>query len=128
MITLRKLYELGIICASWAIGYGTTLVIGDGMSSVFGFAVIVGWWFSAYCASVFRLSVLASLYAAIFYFVLFGIAAIGEQTWFYRDIPSLTLVSAIGVGFAQSFVISSPVLMHALFTKIVGLAHNRCPN
>ena len=82
-------------------------------------AVVIGWWFTAYLSARFMLPVGSVAPLAVGHFVLFQIAAIGGYDWFYRDARSLTVIAALGLGFAQAFVVSSPVLFDWGFRQAI---------
>lgn len=100
---------IGAIC--WIVGYVATLFITDGMSAAANYAVLVGWWLTAYVSSIFALPILASVPLAIGYLVVFFIAAVGGYAWFYHDVVSLPVSSTIVVGLVQSLVVASPIVL-----------------
>jgi hypothetical protein len=67
MIDRRILAGALTAAVSWTVGYFATLAIGEGMSSVSAYAVIVGWWLTAYVSSSFVLPVAAAIPLALGY-------------------------------------------------------------
>lgn len=102
---------------SWVVGYFVTLALSDGLSRGGGYAVVVGWWFAAYTASIFSVPLLASMPLGAIYFLVFIVTAIAGKPWLYHDVASLPLLSIFGVGLLQSFFVASPIL----FNRFIGL-------
>ena len=105
---------------SWGVGYVVTQILAQGLSSVSAYALLSGWWLTAYTASVFRVTTKAAIPLAMLFLVLFLLAALGGQTWFYRDVSSLTLLSMLGIGAVQAVVTASPILFNSAFHKVTG--------
>lgn len=103
---------------SWGTGYAVTQLLAQGFSSALAYALLSGWWLTAYTASVFRVTVRAAIPLAALYLVLFFLAALTDQTWFYRDVSSLTLLSILTLGAAQAVVVASPILFNSAFHKL----------
>lgn len=109
--------SVGVI--SWAVGYFMTLALSDGLSNGDGYAVVVGWWFCAYTASVFSVSLLASMPLGAIYFLIFIVTAIAGKSWLYHDVASLPLLSIFEVGLLQSLFVASPILFNRFFSFCV---------
>lgn len=107
---------IGLI--SWVAGYWVTRLIGDGMSAVDAYALLVGWWLTAYVSSRFALSIAAAILLSLGYWVLFMVAALAGQPWFYRDIFALTFPTMLWIGLLQAAVIGSPILFDRLFQRV----------
>lgn len=103
---------------SWGLGYAITQLLAEGLSSVSAYALLSGWWLTAYTASVFRVTIKAAIPLAALYLILFLLAALGGQTWFYRDVSSLTSISILAIGAIQAAVIASPILFNSAFHKV----------
>ncbi len=111
---------VGVI--SWGIGYFMTLALSNGLSSGGGYAVVVGWWLCAYTASVFSVSLLASISLGAIYFLMFIVSASAGKSWLYHDVASLPLLSILEVGLLQSLFVASPILFnHFISSGIVFL-------
>lgn len=110
--------EAQIGAISWVAGYFVTLALSDGLSSSAGYAVVVGWWFCAYTASVFALPLLVAVPLGAMYFLTFSVTAIVGKPWLYHDVESLPLLATLGVGLLQSVLVASPIV----FNRLVGLA------
>lgn len=103
---------------SWIAGYWVIRFVGDGMSAVDAYALLVGWWFTAYISSRFALSIAAAVLLSLGYWVLFVIAALVGQPWFYRDVLDLTFPAMLWIGLLQAVVIGSPILFDRLFQRV----------
>lgn len=115
-MTIRRTLAGAVIATvSWIIGYFATRAVTEGMSATSAYAVLVGWWFTAYVASRVAIPVLAAAPLSAAYFALYLFAAIGGQSWFYGDVSSLTLVQTLGIGLLQAAIIGSPILFDGLF-------------
>lgn len=115
----RTLLGGSIGAISWCVGYFTTQVVGDGLSAASAYAVLAGWWLTAYTASVFQVPIKSVIPLAGIYFVFILIATLGGHTWFYRDAASLTLFPSLFIGVLQTIVIVSPILFNCVFVASV---------
>lgn len=100
---------------SWAVGYFATLTLGKGMGAVSAYALIVGWWLTAYISSSLALRVTAVIPLFTGYLGMFLVVTISGQPWFYRDVTSLTLPATLVIGLAQALIVCSPLLFDGLF-------------
>jgi len=129
MITRKSFTDAIIVAMSWFIGYWITRFFGQGAEAVIGYAIIGGWWFTAYISAklVLHISLVIPLFFG--YFLLFTIAGITGEASFYRDIYSLSFNNIsfsvflffLGINLAQSFFICSPVIFDWLFRKIISV-------
>src|SRR4051794_38733078 len=107
----RRILQGGIIAAlSWGIGYAVTKWVAAGTSAASAYAVLVGWWLTAYVSSLARLPVLSVIPLSCLYMTAFLTAQLSGRSWFYRDIVSLSVSSSLAIGMAQSLVVISPIL------------------
>lgn len=118
MMNRKSLLGAMIGAISWIVGYWVTRFVGDGMSAVDAYALLVGWWFTAYVSSRFALSIAAAVLLSLGYWVLFVIAALVGQPWFYRDVLELTFPAMLWIGLLQAAVIGSPILFDRLFRRV----------
>jgi len=125
MIDQRSLAGALTAFVSWAVGYFATLAIGQGLSAVSAYAVIVGWWLTAYISASFSLPVAAVVPLFVGYLALFLVATISGQSWFYRDVVSLTVPEALGIGLAQALAVCSPLLFDWLFRQAIRIGSRR---
>ncbi|WP_145930988.1 hypothetical protein [Immundisolibacter cernigliae] len=119
MIDRRTLAGALIGAISWGIGYFGTRALAEGMSAASAYAVLVGWWLTAYVSSRFALPFLAVVPLSVVYLALFIAAVLGDQSWFYRDVSSLPLSSVLGIGLIQAIFVSSPILFDGFFRQVV---------
>ena len=125
-MTDRRVFAGSLAAAgSWTLGYLATFALCQGMSAASAYAVIVGWWFTAYVSSHFALPVAAAIPIAVGYLALFLIASFSGETWFYRDIASLSMSMVFGLGVVQALAIGSPILFDGLFRQAVRLFWRR---
>lgn len=108
-----------IAAVSWIAGYVVTHLIGDGMSAVSAYALIIGWWLTAYAAAVFQVQMTATLPLGGLYFIFFLVAGFVGNTWFYRDVESLGVPMVFLVGFTQAVGVVSPIFFNSIFQRIV---------
>lgn len=122
----RKSFAGALTAAvSWAVGYFATLALGQGMSAVSAYAVIVGWWLTAYVSSSFALPVAAVIPLSVGYLALFLVATISGQSWFYKDASSLTVPAVLGIGLAQAVAICSPILFDWLTRQAIRICSRK---
>lgn len=95
---------------SWIAGYWMTRIVGEGMGAVDAYALLVGWWLTAYVSSRFALSIAAAIILSLGYWVLFIVAALAGQPWFYKDVVELTLPAMLWIGLLQAAFVGSPIL------------------
>ena len=134
MITRKSFIDALIVAMIWIIGYWIARVFAQGMEASTTYAVVVGWWFTAYMTSRFNLSISLLIPLFIGYFLLFTFAAIIEEPWFYRDIYLFSfsdisfssLLFFLVIASLQSFFICSPVIFDFLFRKIVCICSRIC--
>ena len=119
MIDRKSLTGAMIGAISWFVGYFVARLLGEGMSGVSAYAVLVGWWLTAYVSSRFTLPITTMLPLSVAYLALFFIAAISGQSWFYRDVSALTFPALLWIGLVQAVAISSPILFDWLFRHAI---------
>ncbi|MBW8363856.1 MAG: hypothetical protein K0M39_04835 [Rhizobium sp.] len=118
MMNRKSLSGAMIGAISWIAGYWMIRFVGGGMSAVDAYALLVGWWFTAYVSSRFALSIAVAVLLSLGYWVLFVIAALVGQPWFYRDVLDLTFPAVLWIGLLQAVVIGSPILFDRLFQRV----------
>jgi hypothetical protein len=89
------------------------------MSAASAYAVLVGWWLTAYVAAKLAVPVRSIAPLFIGYLVLFLTATLSGQSWFYREAMSLSLASAVGLGAAQAAVVVSPILFEGAVRQVL---------
>ena len=122
----RKTFAGALTAAlSWTVGYSATLALGQGMSGVSAYAVLVGWCLTAYVSSSLALPISAVIPLSAGYFVVFLVATTGGQSWFYKDAYSLTLPAALGIGLAQTLAVCSPIVFDWLVRRAIRICSKR---
>jgi hypothetical protein len=109
----------GIAFLSWAAGYLVTLSIFNGEQSAANYAVMVGWWLTAYVSTTFALPIGTIVPLCIVYILFFLIVAYIGKQWLYHDVVSLSASSKIWVGFLQSVLVASPIGADWLVRKMI---------
>lgn len=119
--TSRSTAFIGALVGStaWGLGYALTLILGQGLAAVNAYAVVVGWWLTAYVAAVLDIPVLSAAILACFYLIIFVFAAFTKHTWFYRDIESLTAAAVFGVGSVQAIMIAAPIIFNWVIRRFL---------
>jgi hypothetical protein len=125
MSTKRILVSAGVCAATWALGYFGTKALAAGMSATSAYAVLVGWWLTAYTSASLTTPVLAIVPLFASYLVLFIVVALSGHSWFFRDVSSLSLVAVIGIGAAQAVVICTPLLFDGLVRRAILARHKK---
>lgn len=110
MMNRKSLSGALIGSISWIAGYWMTRIVGEGMGAVDAYALLVGWWLTAYVSSRFALSIAAAIILSLGYWVLFIVAALAGQPWFYKDVVELTLPAMLWIGLLQAAFVGSPIL------------------
>ena len=110
MMNRKSLSGALIGSISWIAGYWMTRIVGEGMVAVDAYALLVGWWLTAYVSSRFALSIAAAIVLSLGYWVLFIVAALAGQPWFYKDVVELTLPAMLWIGLLQAAFVGSPIL------------------
>lgn len=108
-----------IAASSWTAGYFATVALGHELSAVSAYAVIVGWWLTAYVSSIFALSISVSIPLFVGYFLLFLVATMSGQSWFYRDVATLTVPAVLGIGSVQAIAVCSPIIFDWFVRRII---------
>jgi|tagenome__1003787_1003787.scaffolds.fasta_scaffold20778468_3 hypothetical protein len=108
--TLQTLRDGAIAAISWGVGYALTKWLTVGTSAAAAYALLVGWWLTAYVSSLARLSLSSVIPLWTVYVALFLGAQVSGKTWFYRDTASLGFLSGISIVIAQSVIVISPIL------------------
>jgi len=67
MINRRTLTGAVMGAATWTIGYFGTMVLAEGMSAAPAYAVLVGWWLTAYICATLTVPVLAAVPLSVAY-------------------------------------------------------------
>jgi hypothetical protein len=118
----KHFWQVAWIFCSWVVGYFATVALGKGLSAIEAYSLITAWWLCAYVSSKLDISFVASVLGGGIYFVVFVIAALSGQDFFYRDIGGASIVGVLSVAVFQSIVFASPVLFNRLvsfgFVKI----------
>lgn len=115
----RAVWGAAIAATGWIIGGSVMRYLFDDSPAVSAYASLVGWWFTAYLSSRFDLPIITIVPLGVVSYVLFLIAAIGGYTWFYRDAYALTVPMALGLGLAQAFIVSSPIVFDWTFRQVI---------
>jgi hypothetical protein len=110
-----KIIEIMLCLLSWLVGYFVTQVIADGLSTAQTLSIVIGWWFTAYIASNFSISLAAAYLLSGIYFLIFFALAFAEKSWLYRDAGSLSFQAICEVGLLQAFFVASPILFNRVF-------------
>lgn len=124
MIDRSVFVGLAVSAISWLAGYFLTLVLSDGLSGSAAYALVGGWWFTAYTAAIFAVPLSAALPLGGIYFLVFVVSAITGTSWLYHDVASLPLLAVFGIGLLQSFFVASPILFNNFFGFCVGFLPN----
>lgn len=114
----KYLFGAVIGAISWGVGYWVTRFVADGMSAVDSYALLMGWWLTAYVSSRFALSIATAVSLFFGYWMLFIIAALTGQTWFYKDALEITFPAVLWIGLLQASVIGSPILFDRIFQRV----------
>lgn len=104
---------------TWSLGYVLTLALGQGMAAVDAYAVIIGWWLTAYVAAVLNVPVGSAAILALLHLVVFVFAAVTNHSWFYRDVESLSAMSIFVVGGLQALVIAAPLIVNWVLKRVL---------
>lgn len=116
-----KKYFFGTVVTfgAWLLGYSVVWILGAGLSAVEAYALIVGWWLCAYVSSKLHVSLIVAVPVGAVYFVLFVVAALLGQDFFYKDIQGAGFVGTLTVAFLQAFVIVSPVIFDSIVSFLL---------
>lgn len=116
-----KEYLFGIVVTfgAWLLGYSVVRILGTGLSAVEAYALIVGWWSCAYVSSKLQVSPVVVVPVGAVYFVLFVVAALLGQDFFYRDIQGVSFVGMLAVASLQTFVVVSPVIFDSIVSLLL---------
>lgn len=101
-----------VIAAAWLIGYYAVRLFGKGFSAVEAYALIVGWWLSAYAVAKFEVPISSTIPVGSSYFVVFLAAAFLKLDWFYRGTQEADIGSILLIGFLQTAAVVSPVFFN----------------
>ena len=121
MITRQSFLDALIAAISWIAGVWLVHILLKGLDATEAYAVIVGWWLTAYISSKLVLHISLVIPLFFMFLSLFIIAAACGQSWFYREISSLSLVDLFEIGLAQSLFVCSPIIFDYLFCKIINI-------
>jgi hypothetical protein len=121
MMNRKSLSGVLVGATSWVAGYWVTRFVAEGMSTVDAYALLVGWWLTAYVSSRFALSIAAAALLSFWYWVLFIVAALAGQPWFYKDVLELTLPAMLWIGLLQAAFVGSPILFDWVFQRVCEL-------
>lgn len=104
---------------TWGLGYVLTLAFGQGMAAVDSYAVIVGWWLTAYVAAVLNVPVGSAAILALLHLIAFVFAALTNHSWFYRDVESLPAMSIFVIGGLQAVVVAAPLIFNWVLKRVL---------
>lgn len=121
----RRIWAGTLIGAlSWIVGSGLTTMMAGGLSASSGYAVVVGWWLTAYVSGKCRIQWFSAVQLFAIYWVACVGASIAGSDWFYRDVSSLTLAWLLVVASMQVALVASPVVFDGV-VRVLLERHDR---
>lgn len=104
-----------VAAASWGTGHGIAVLLTQDSPSSQAYAVITGWWLTAYESAKFSLPVRAAVPLAIGYLAVYVVLAAIGSNFLYRDTADAPLYFLMPIGAAQALIFCSPPLFdHAV--------------
>lgn len=106
----RIILGAAIVGGSWIIGGVTTLYLFADSPSRGAYALLVGWWFSAYLASKFEIPMTSAVPLGATYYIMFIMSGLLGKDWFYHDIQGANIGWILVLGLTNTVAIVSPIL------------------
>lgn len=115
----KQLSDAIWIALAWVLGYVLVAISGDGLSAVFAYSLITGWWLAAFVSSKLKPEAGATIsLMTAFYLVFLGCTLLGKD-WFYKDTETASLQRIFVIGALQSLVFGSPILFNRAVDAVV---------
>lgn len=108
-----------IIGGSWVVGGALMLYLFSDSPSRGAYALLVGWWFSAYLSSKLEIPVTSVIPLGVVYYVAFTMSGLFGKDWFYHDIQGANVGWILLLGLTNTIAVVSPILFDWIFRKSV---------
>ncbi|MGH1360725.1 MAG: hypothetical protein ACRBC3_18350 [Burkholderiaceae bacterium] len=121
----RKTYADAVWAATaWGIGYYIVREMTSGMSGSIGYAIVSGWWFTAYISAHLRINLATFFVLLLVTFILAMILWGVGSDLLYRDNSALSFEQASLIGAMQALVVASPVVFNWTVAKVISWIQN----
>lgn len=121
----RIVLGAAIAGGGWIIGGAIPLYLFADSPSRGAYALLVGWWFSAYLGSKLEIPMTSAIPLGAAYYIMFVTSGLLGKDWFYHDIQGANIGWILMLGLTNSIAVVSPILFDSLFRKSIQICSRK---